>query len=443
MSFKKHITDTIRLAVPISLGQLGHIMMGVVDSIMVGNVNYESLAAASLVNGLFFLILVLGLGMSMASTPLIAMDHGSERFNECGVTLNHSVLVNVVFSFVLMAILFIVSFIIPYLNQPKEVTELSIPYLQVLILSIIPFILFQSYRQYLEGLSLPNAPMVIAIAANLFNAFLNWIFIFGNLGVEPMGLFGAGIATTITRWAMAIILIAYVIRSKRIAKYNPKLNFKPINISLIKKLVHIGLPSGFQYFLEVGCFSFATIMVGWLGSKQQAAHQIALNMASVTYMIMLGISAAGTVRVGYAAGKKNQSEIRYAGFSAIGIAAVLMFVFAILFFLFREFLPTIYNKNDIVLKYASNLLIIAGFFQLFDGLQATAIGVLRGLTDVKIPLVFSLFSYWVLAIPVAALLTFYFNADVYGVWIGLLVGLSSLGIILLIRFNTQSKRAVI
>lgn len=438
-NLKLHIRETAKLAAPISLGQLGHIMMGVVDSIMVGKIGYAPLAAASLVNGLFFLVLVIGIGMSWASTPLIAIAKGENKEAECGKILNHSLVANLSTSILIFAAIYSLSFLIPYMNQPKEVTEQAVPYLEILTYSIFPFVIFQCYRQFLEGISLPNFPMIIAVAANLLNVFLNWIFIYGNLGAERMGLYGAGLATTITRYVMAAALFLSVIYYKKIANYKPTLNFKNIDKHLLQKLFRIGLPSGFQYFLEIGCFSFATIMVGWIGSKQQAAHQIALNLASLTYMVMLGISAAGTIRVGNALGKKNVNEIRLAGFTAIGLSSALMFSFAVIMLMFRNTLPVFYNNNQEVVSYASSLLIIAGMFQLFDGLQATGVGILRGLTDVKVPMYTSLFSYWVIAIPVAFLLAFVFNFGVLGIWIGLLLGLASVGIILFVRFNKKSR----
>jgi multidrug resistance protein, MATE family len=289
-------------------------------------------------------------------------------------------------------------------------------------------------------LEMPNAPMVIALLANLLNAFLNWILIFGKFGIPAMGLFGAGIATTTTRWIMAASIIIFTIKYSRVSQFKPGIKLKPIDGSLIKKIIAVGLPSGFQYFLEVACFAFATIMVGWIGSKQQAANQIAMNLSSATYMVMLGISYAGTIRVGSAFGKKDTQEIRLSGFTAIGLSALLMLVFAVLFIAFRNSLPFIYNNNKDVVAYASSLLILAGIFELFDGLQASSIGALRGLTDVKVPLVISIFSYWIIAIPISWILGFQFGLGVVGVWIGLTVGLIIIGTSTLLRFHHKSRR---
>lgn len=439
MLIKEHIKQTFKLAVPISFGQLGHVMMGVVDSMMVGQVGTVPLAAAALVNGLFFLVIVIGIGVSMAATPLISMAKGAQKFEECGKTLNHSLIVNFSFSIALSVITYAVSFIIPYLNQPKEVVAEAIPYMQVLAGSVIPFMIFQTYRQFLEGLSIPNPPMVIALSANLTNAFLNWIFIFGQFGLPSLGLFGAGIATTSTRWLMAISLVIFVMKYERVKKYKPTISFSSVDKLLIKKITSIGLPSGFQYFLEVAAFSFAAVMIGWIGSKNLAAHQIAINMASVTYMIILGISAAGTIRVGGFVGENEWKKVRYAGFTALGIAVAIMFSFGIVFILFNNSLPYFYVNDKEVISIASQLLIIAALFQIFDGMQASGVGILRGLSDVKVPLIISLLSYWVIGIPVGALLGFYFNLGAVGVWIGLLIGLALLGLTMLFRFHYKTK----
>jgi MATE family multidrug resistance protein len=439
-SYRKHLKETIKLAFPIALGQLGHIMMGVVDSLMVGKVGAASLAAASLVNGLFFLILVLGFGMTFAISPLIAISKGENKLNQCGVILNHGVYVNSIFSVILMVIVFSLSYLIPLLNQAPDVTLLAISYMKILSISIIPFILFACYRQFLEGLSIPNPPMLIAILANILNAILNWTFIYGNLGFSAMGLDGAGYATTVTRWIMTIALLLFVIESKKLKTFSPQPHFKNLDNKLIRKIIGIGLPSGLQYFLEVAAFSFATIMVGWLGKIPLAANQIALNLASISYMVILGISFAGTVRVGEEFGRKNIEGVRRAGFSAIILSTSIMFSSGVIFILFRNVIPTLYIGNPEVILIASNLLIIAALFQISDGLQASGIGVLRGITDVKVPLYVSFTSYWLLGIPTGYLLGFVSNLGAIGIWLGSFVGLTGLGVFLLFRFNYKTLK---
>ena len=436
---KTHIKETIKLAVPVSIGQMGHIMMGVVDSLMVGQVGTVPLAAAALVNGLFFLVLVLGIGMTMAITPLVAISKGAKNDDECGMILRQALIVNMMFALLLLLIIFFGADFLHYMNQPPDVVAEAQSYMKILAFSVIPFLLFQVYRQFLEGISIVKPPMVIAVLANLFNAFSNWILIFGNLGFEAMGLDGAGITTFLTRTIMAVVLMYFVINSKKFSAYNPTLKYQMINWKIIKKVVRIGLPSGLQYFLEVGAFAFSAIMIGWLGAVPLAAHQIGINLASISYMIVLGIGAAGTIRVGNYLGQKNQTEMRKAGFSAIGLAMSLMFCFAIVFILLRNFLPTLYVDEVEVLELASSLLIVAAVFQLFDGIQATAIGVLRGLTDVKIPLFISFISYWALGVVSSYLFAFELNLGTQGIWFGFIVGLGTTAIFLSTRFHLLTK----
>lgn len=442
-NIKTHIKETVKLALPVSIGQIGHIMMGVVDSLMVGRVGTVPLAAAALVNGLFFLVLVLGIGMTMAITPLVAIAKGEKNDDDCGMILRQALLVNIVFAALLLLLIYFGADFIKYMDQPPDVVAEAQSYMKILAFSAVPFLLFQVYRQFLEGISVVKPPMIIAVAANIFNAFSNWVLIFGNFGFEAMGLDGAGISTFLTRTLMAIVLMYYVITSQKFKTYDPTLRYKTISKKVIKRIVSIGLPSGLQYFLEVGAFAFSAVMIGWLGAVPLAAHQIAINLASVTYMIILGIGAAGTIRVGTALGRKNKSEVRLAGFTAIGVAVAVMFVFALIFISFRNFLPTLYVDEQPVIQLASSLLIVAALFQLFDGTQATAIGVLRGLTDVKIPLVISFGAYWLIGVPVSYIFAFILDWGTVGVWLGFLAGLGSVAISMTLRFNHLSKRELV
>ncbi|MCK9282118.1 MAG: MATE family efflux transporter [Melioribacteraceae bacterium] len=440
MDFKKHLKQTIILSLPIAIGQLGHVMLGVVDSLMVGKIGSASLAAASLVNSLFFLVLVFGIGVSYALTPLIAIAVGAKTNNEGGSLINNSLIVNLVTAVVIVAVLWGVSFLIPYMSQPEDVVGLAISYLRIITLSVVPFLIFQTYRQFLEGLSIPNPPMYIAIGANFFNAFINWIFIFGKFGIEPMGLDGAGYATTITRTLMALSLMFFVFKYQRVAKYSPGLNFRLFDLKIIKKIISIGIPTGFQYLFEVAAFSFSAIMIGWLGKIPLAAHQVAISLASLTYMVTLGISSAGTIRVGNFLGEGKIDDVKKAGYSALALSISLMSVFAVIFILFRNYLPLIFINEKEVILLAANLFIIAGFFQLSDGTQATGLGILRGLTDVKVPLYLSFAAYWLFGIPAGLFFGFYLDMGTVGIWIGLSIGLTILALLLVIRFKTKTDQ---
>lgn len=439
MKLREHIKETIKLTLPISIGQLGHIMMGVVDSLMVGRLGPAPLAASVLVNGIFFLIIVLGFGMTMAITPLAAIASGENNKEEISKIFNNGFWINLFFSIILVIITYIVSCLLPYLGQPEDVTKLAVSYLRIQIVSIAPFVLFQVVRQYLDGLSIVKPSMYAALAANLVNAGFNWVLIFGKFGFPAMGLDGAGIATTGSRIFMMGALFIYLYNFNKNKEIAPPISIKKYNHQIALKIIRIGIPSGFQYFIEIAAFTFSAVMIGWSGSVSLAAHQIAMNLASLTYMIIMGVSSAGTIRVGNFLGANDRVNLRKAGFVSIGLAGSIMLFFAFIFILTNKVLPTLYMNDSSVVELASKLILIAAFFQLADGLQATSVGVLRGLTDVKIPLLITFSSYWIIAVPLGYFLGVYSKMGAVGVWIGLSVGLFSVAGSCVIRFAVKSR----
>ncbi len=437
---KNELIETLKLSWPVSLGQLGHIMLGVVDSLMVGHVSASALAAASLVNGIFFLVIVLGIGMSMAVTPLVSIAKSSEEAGKCKSILLNSLYVNLILAIILTLIIYFLSYSLPYLGQQNEVEVLAQSYMKILAYSIIPFLIFQTFRQFIEGLSITKPTMYIAIIANVVNAIGNWILIFGKFGVPALGLDGAGYATLITRLFIMMSVIFYAFYSHEVKNYLPAKFLGKLNPDLIIKIIRIGFPSGLMYMMEVGAFAFSAVMIGWLGSEQLAAHQIAISLASISYMIILGISTAGTIRVGNALGRKDFKQIKRAGLSALSLGVIFMSVSAIIFISLNRFLPTLYISNPNVIEIASQLLIVAAIFQLSDGLQAVGSGILRGLTDVKVPLYVTIFSYWIIGIPSGYLLGFMAGFGVPGIWMGLLIGLTLAAVLFVIRFIKLSGK---
>jgi len=438
-NYRKHFKSTLTLAYPVTIGQLGHVMLGVMDSMMVGRVGAESLAAASLVNGLVFLIVVFGLGMTLAITPLVAIAKGKDDSEQCGIILRQGFLINVIVSLILSLIIYAAADLIFFLNQPPRVAALAASYTRILSFSIIPFMLFQNYRQFIEGLHYTRPAMYITLLANIINVVGNWILIYGKLGMPALGLDGAGYSTVLTRIFMAASMMIYVMNSRRFSEYDPSLKFRSIDWSIIKRILNIGVPTGFQHVFEVGAFAFSAVMIGWLGSKPLAAHQIALNLASITFMFILGISAAGTIRVGNAVGRKAEQEVREAGFSAILMAAGIMAFFGVSFILLRKYLPLLYINDPEVITLAAHLIIVAAFFQISDGVQATGLGVLRGVTDVKVPMFISFFAYWIVGFPFGYLLGFIFEQGAVGIWIGLLTGLTVAAILFTFRFHLKTR----
>ena len=438
----EEISKTIKLGYPVIIGQLGRIMMGVIDSIMVGRLGPVPLAAASLGNSLIFIILIIGIGSSIVISPLVAILVGGNRFSECGTYFRQSLVVNIALSLVMILIILLGVNFIYLLNQPPEIIEQTIIYMSIVGLSALPLMIYQTYKQFIEGLSVMKPAMIIALLANIINAFANWVLIFGELGFPKLGIAGAAWATFASRVFMAAAIMFYVMRNQKFKQYDVNFHFRGLDFQIIKKILRLGLPSGFQYFFEVGAFSFAVIMIGWIGANELAAHQIAINLASISFMAVLGISQAASIRVGNAMGEQSVSKIRKAGFTGIFLGASIMSLAGLTFIILNNFLPTLYIDDEAVISIASRLIIIAALFQLSDGTQAVGIGVLRGLTDVKGPTIITFVAYWIISLPIAYLLAFNFNLGVDGVWIGLLIGLTASAILLTLRFNYKSKHII-
>ncbi len=438
-SYKAHLKETIKLAIPVVIGQLGHIMLGLTDSIMVGRVGAVPLAASSLVNSVVYLIIVFGMGMTLAITPLVSIARGRGQKDQCGVILRQSLLLNTVVTLVLFAGLLLLGDMIKYLKQEQTVAVQAASYAKIIAFSIIPFMIFQVYRQFIEGLAFTKPAMYVTLAANLVNVFGNWVFIYGNLGMPAYGLDGAGYSTLITRSFMAAVMMIYVLKAKHYQEYDPSFRFRNINWQVIKQLSRIGAPTGFQLFFEVGAFSISAVMIGWLGSTQLAAHQIAISMASISFMIVLGISSAGTIRVGYAYGRKDINGVRRSGFLTVIFTSSIMACFGILFVLFRDHLPSIFTEDPAVIQIAASLIIVAALFQISDGAQAAGLGILRGITDVRIPMIITFIAYWIIALPIGYFLGFILKMEVVGIWVGLFAGLSAAAIMLNLRFGIKTK----
>ena len=438
--FRNEIKKTLLLSIPIVVGQLGQLLMSVVDNIMVGKIGVEALAAASVANAIFNVIMVIGFGLTMAVTPLTAIAYGAGKHRECGVVLRQGILINLFSGILLCAITIIFSEYIYLLNQPDEIVGAASLYMKVLGFSMLPLMLFQSYRQFAEGVSFLRPAMIIMILANVINIFANWIFIYGNLGMAPLGLTGAGIATISSRTFMAITLMIVIKRSSKMKRFDPTLNYRKVDFSMMRRLLAIGIPTSFQYFFEVSAFAASAVMVGWIGTIELAAHQIALNLASISFMVAMGISSAATIRVSTAVGKNDIQGTRIAGFSAIFLCAGFMATAGLVFILFRFFLPTLYISEKEVIEISATLLVIVAFFQVSDGTQAVGLGILRGITDMKIPTVITLGAYWIIGLPSGYLLAFKLNMGIYGVWYGLLVSLTASAIFMMLRFNLKTRK---
>lgn len=426
---------------PIIGGQVGLVLMGVADTVMVGKIGHIPLAAAGLSVSLFFLISIFGVGLIIATSALVSSLRAKGRERDLPLFLRDSILVGQITALLLFIIMAGIVQFIPDMGQEPEVARQAQRFLFLLSLSIFPMYLFMSGKNLCDGYYLTLSPMIITFAALLLNIFLNWLWIYGNWGFEAMGLEGAGWATLVSRWAMAIAVIGYIVKSKEIS-YTPKQIANPdFKINFIGTILKLGVPTGFQYFFEVAAFSGAAILAGIIGAVPQAAHQIAINIASLTFMFAVGIAVSGSMYVAENAARKDWVGARKYGISALWLVAGVELGFALLFILLHKVLPTYYNHEREVVFIASRLILIAAVFQIVDGIQAVSLGLLRGIHDTKMPSVLTFVAYWVLGIPLSWYLGLKTGWGIYGIWWSLTLSLFFICFAATWRFRIKTRLA--
>jgi len=450
-NYTKEFRYNLKLSFPVMLGMLGHTFVAFADNVMVGQLGTAELAAVSLGNSFVFIAMSLGIGFSTAITPLVAEADASKNISEGRNAFKHGLLLCTILSVLLFLIILLIRPVMYYMDQPKEVVELAIPYLNFVALSLIPLIVFQALKQFSDGLSSTKYPMYATILANVINIILNYLLIFGTFGFPKLGITGAAIGTLFSRIIMVYFLWMIFKKKDKFKPYLTGFNFKKIEKKITNKLFNLGFPSALQMFFEVGIFTAAIWISGVLDKNPQAANQIALNLSSMTFMVGIGLSVAAMVRVGNQKGLLDFVSLRRIAYSILFLTLLIEIVFASFFLIFREWLPTLYlndnvlmniNDNSEVVLIASKLLLVAAFFQIFDGLQVVILGALRGLQDVKIPALITFVSYWIIGFPVSYYLGLYTSFESTGIWIGLFIGLFSASILLYLRFNYLTKKLI-
>lgn len=417
-------------------------MMGFIDNLMIGDLGYIPLSASALANGMFFIIVILGMGITMALSPLVAEANAGGKWEKCGQYLRNGVWVGIWSSVLLGALVYLSAYLLPYMDQPAEDVALAQPYLRILSWSVLPMLLFLSFKQFTDGLSLTRPAMYITLAGLAFNTLANWLLIYGHLGFPRWELNGAGIGTLSSRIFMMLLMAGYVFHTPRFGLYSVKKYWHTLQWSCVKKILAIGLPSGLIHFFEVAAFVGAAILVGKLGSAERAAHQIAIQLASLSFMVVTGVSAGAAIRVGNALGRKDWPNVQQAGAAGIGLSIFIMAVSAIVFLLGKQVLPSLFVEDPKVLALAANLMVIAAFFQLFDGIQAVGVGILRGIQDVKMPMAITFIAYWLIAGPLGYGLTFSLGYGIYGMWYAFVVSLGFAAVMLTLRFFWLTKKHI-
>lgn len=440
--YKPFYQESLLLAGPIVVSQIGHMAVHMADSIIVGHfAGTVQLAAVSLVNSLFNMIMVIGLGISYGLTPLIAKQNGSKNYEECGKLLTNSLMINAGFGLSLYALLhFGTLSMIDHLGQSREVVAYAKPYLGYLSLSIIPLMIFQTFKQFTEGLGFTMQAMMISIMGNILNILIGIVLVKGMFGIAPMGVKGVGISTLIDRTLMAIFMMFYVLRSKNFKPYLQKFRFFAVDRLRSLQIIKIGAPVAMQYIFEISAFSGAAVLAGTIGVAAQAAHKIAITLAALTYMMASGLASAATIKTGNYFGQRKFFFLRLSAIASYHMVIIFMSITAIIFIGASSVLPYISTSDVNVVQIAAQLFIIVGFFQLFDGTQVVGLGILRGVGDVNVPTFITFLSYWVIGIPLGYLLGIQFKLGVTGIWYGLTLGLLTASILLFFRFQHRTKK---
>ena len=437
------------MAWPVILGLLGHTIVGLVDNVMVGKLGTAPLAAVSLGNSFLFMAMSIILGFSTGITPLVAAADSTNNFKEGKSVLKNGILLVTSLGVLLTIIIFCVQPLLYEMKQTEEVVELAIPYLNIVALSLIPLAAFQALKQFTDGLSQTKYSMWATVIANILNVVLNYVLIYGIWIFPELGIVGAAWGTLVSRIVMAIVMFLFIAKKEKFLVYFDDLWNEKIVKSTIKTLNKIGFPSALQMFFEFGIFTAAIWLSGTLGKNPQAANQIALNLSSMTFMFAMGLAVVATIRVGNQFGLKDFSELRRIARSLFLLILILDVIFALFFMVFNEFLPTIYlDVNDIenkidnteVISISAKLLIMAAFFQLFDGIQAVVLGALKGMQDVRIPTFITFVAYWVIAFPISYYFGLLAGYGSQGLWVGLLVGLAASAGLLLWRFRVVTNK---
>ena len=440
--YKHHYRDNLKLAAPVMISQLGHTLVQASDSVIVGHfAGTVSLAAVSLVNSIFVIPMVIGLGIAYGITPLIAQNNSRKDYAECGKLLSNSLFVNLICGIILFSFLFFGSiYVLNHLHQSPLVVEQAKPFLTLMGLSLVPMLIFTTFKQFTEGLGFTKQAMVISVIGNILNIFVGIILVKGLFGIKPMGVRGVGYSTLIDRCLMAIVMGAYVFKSANFKPYLKTFAIKNINYLRSMQIMRIGTPIALQYTFELSAFSGAAIIIGSISLVQQAAHQVAINLASMTYMVSSGIAAAATIKTGNYFGVNDHKGLRSSAISHYHIVIAFMAFTALLFSLGCNYLPYIYTTDKAVITVAAQLLIIAAVFQIFDGTQVVGLGILRGMGDVNIPTVSTFLAYWIVGLPVGYYLGLYLHWGVKGVWYGLVLGLMVSSALMFLRFQYISRK---
>ena len=452
IKFKEYLPyykRNLKVALPVMLTQLGASLVGLFDSMMVGHYATVDLAAVSFANALFFMAMVFAMGALMAITPLVGIQMGEMNImpekkadirQKIAVLFQNGLLFTMLQSALMLILLGGCIPFLSYFGQEPEVIEVARPYYILIVVSLVPFLVFTFFKQFLEGLGNTLVAMIITLAMNGLNILLNWIFIYGHWGAEAMGATGAGIGSLISRVGMALCFGLAMWFHKDWKYYIQTFSWRNFSWSEIKQQIKLGFPIGAQTFLETFTFAASFVIIGWISKEALAAHQVANQIADMTFMIALGVGAATTIRVSHQLGEKNIVGVRMASNASIHLVLVINTIGAALMIGLRHYIPMLFTEDQEVIAIASKLIVIAGLFQYADGLQAVGAAMLRGITDVKVPMLIAFVSYILVGLSVGLICAFPLQQGASGIWIGFIFGLSLAAICFHIRFRRLIRK---
>jgi MATE family multidrug resistance protein len=428
---------------------LGHTLIGIVDNIMVGKLGSTELAAVSLGNSLIFVAMSLGIGFSTAITPIVAEADAEKDTGKIRSAFHHGLLLCIVLGFMLFFLVVLAKPIMELLHQPKEVIALAKPFVDWVAFSLVPLIIYQGYKQFADGLSMTKISMYAIVMANILHVIINYLLIYGIWFFPKMGIIGAALGTVISRIAMVVFMHLILSRKEKLKPYFQDFSFKEIKKATVKKIVNLGLPSAMQMLFEVVLFTAAIWLCGTIGKTSQAANQIALSLASMTFMVAMGLSVVSMIRISNQKGLNDYKQLIVVARSIFLLAIIIEILFAVMFVALHQILPYLFlnmdNKmqlldNAEVIAISAKLLLVAAVFQISDGIQVVVLGALRGLQDVKIPMYITFVAYWVVGFPISYYLGLKTDLGAVGVWIGLLAGLTAAALFLYLRFHYLTKK---
>lgn len=450
--YTKEFSYNIKLAYPVILGMLGHTLIGIVDNIMVGNLGSTELAAVSLGNSFIFIGMSIGIGFSTAITPIIAEADAEKDTKTIRDTFHHGLFLCTIIGLALFVMIVLAKPIMHWMHQPEAVVALASPYIDWVAFSLIPVIIYQGYKQFADGLSQTKYSMYAIFLTNIVHVFFNYVLIYGVWFFPKLGVLGAALGTVISRIMMVVFMHYLLKHNPDLKQYFSKFSFYHIKKKVLKKIIDLGFPSAMQMLFEVTLFTAAIWLSGSIGKTSQAANQIALTLATTTFMFAMGLNVTAMIRVSNQKGLNDYKNLIIVARSIFLLAVIVETIFAILFILLHNYLPHLFlNMTDAnlaidnaeVILIASQLLIVAAVFQISDGVQVVVLGALRGLQDVKIPMYITFVAYWVIGFPISIYLGLYTDLKATGIWIGLLAGLTAAALFLYIRFARLTKQLVL